>query len=58
MTLLSETLSNIELLGMTRAGRRDPYKNYDAEVDLKIALALTDHYLANVAEKDKVEVSR
>lgn len=58
MTLLSETLSNIELLGMTRAGRRDPYKNYDAGVDLKIALALTDHYLANVAEKDKVEVSR
>ena len=58
MTLLSETLSNIELLGMTRAGRRDPYKNYDAEVDLKSALALTDHYLANVAEKDKVEVSR
>ena len=58
MTLLSETLSNIELLGMTRAGRRDPDKNYDAGVDLKIALALTDHYLANVAEKDKVEVSR
>ena len=58
MTLLSETLSNIELLGMTRACRRDPYKNYDAGVDLKIALALTDHYLANVAEKDKVEVSR
>lgn len=58
MTLLSETLSNIELLSMTRAGRRDPYKNYDAGVDLKIALALTDHYLANVAEKDKVEVSR
>ncbi|MGN0200675.1 MAG: S46 family peptidase [Candidatus Cryptobacteroides sp.] len=58
MTLLSETLSNIELLGMTRAGRRDPYKNYDAGVDLKIALALTDHYLAKVAEKDKVEVSR
>ena len=57
MTLLSETLSNIELLSMTRAGRRDPYKNYDAGVDLKIALALTDHYLANVAEKDKVEVS-
>ena len=59
MTLLSETLSNIELLGMTRAGRRgNPYKNYDAGVDLKIALALTDHYLANVADKDKVDVSR
>ncbi len=59
MTLLSETLSNIELLSMTSAGRRgNPYKNYDAGVDLKIALALTDHYLANVADKDKVDVSR
>lgn len=57
--LLSETLNKIELLGLVNAnGDAKYYKDYDANVDRKIALALTEHYLERASDKEKVNVSR
>lgn len=57
--LLSETLNKIELLGLVNAnGDAKYYKDYDANVDRKIALALTEHYLERTSDEEKVNVSR
>ena len=55
-TLLNETLMKIELLQLTRSAAADPYKDYDAEVDGKVALALVKHYLDNVDEQDRIDI--
>ena len=55
-TLLNETLMKIELLQLTRSAVADPYKDYDAEVDRKVALALVKHYLDNVDEQDRIDI--
>ena len=55
-TLLSETLGNIELLGLTRTTSDDPYKDYDAGLDLEVALAMTRHYLDRVPEKYRMDI--
>lgn len=56
--LLSETLNKIELLGLVNAnGDAKYYKDYDANVDRKIALALTEHYLERASDEEKVNVS-
>ena len=55
-TLLNETLMKIELLQLTRSAAADPYKDYDAEVDRKVALALVKHYLDNVNEQDRIDI--
>ena len=57
-TLLSETLERIELLGLVNANSDAKYKDYDAGVDRKIALALTEHYLERASDEEKVNVSR
>lgn len=56
--LLSETLERIELLGLVNANSDAKYKDYDAGVDRKIALALTEHYLERASDEEKVNVSR
>ena len=56
-TLLNETLGRIEILSLSMAKSDAAYKNYDAEVDRKVALALVDHYLQNVAEEDKIDIN-
>lgn len=56
--LLSETLNKIELLGLVNANGDAKYKDYDADVDRKIALALTEHYLERASYEEKVNVSR
>ena len=56
--LLSETLERIELLGLVNAKSDAKYKDYDADVDRKIALALTEHYLERASDEEKVNVSR
>lgn len=55
-TLLNDTLMKIELLQLTRSAAADPYKDYDAEVDRKVALALVKHYLDNVDEQDRIDI--
>lgn len=55
--LLSETLERIELLGLVNANSDVKYKDYDADVDRKIALALTEHYLERASDEEKVNVS-
>ena len=56
--LLSETLERIELLGLVNTNSDAKYKDYDADVDRKIALALTEHYLERASDEEKVNVSR
>lgn len=56
--LLSETLNKIELLGLVNANSDANYKDYDADVDRKIALALTEHYMERASDEEKVNVSR
>ena len=55
-TLLNETLMKIELLQLTGSPAADPYKDYDGEVDRKVALALVKHYLENVSEEDRIAI--
>ena len=55
--LLTETLGNIELLGLVDRMSDRLYKDYDVEVDRKVAFALLDHYLANVKPEDKVDIT-
>lgn len=55
--LASETLGNIELLSLAIAKNDNGYKNYDENVDKKVALAVVEHYLKNVKPEDKVEIS-
>ena len=56
-TLISETLSKIELIGLVRAKDASDYKDYDAEVDRKVALAMVRHYLQHADPQDRVDVS-
>lgn len=56
-TLISETLSKIELIGLVRAKDAADYKDYDAEVDRKVAHAMVRHYLQNADPQDRVDVS-
>ena len=55
--LLSETQERIELHGLVNANSDAKYKDYDADVDRKIALALTEHYLERASDEEKVNVS-
>lgn len=56
-TLISETLGKIELIGLVRAKDASDYKDYDAEVDRKVAHAMVRHYLQNADPQDRVDVS-
>ena len=57
-TLLNETIGRIELLGLSASDSDDgAYRDYDPEVDRKVAKALVKHYLANVKPEDRIEVS-
>ena len=56
-TLISETLSKIELIGLVRAKDASDYKDYDAEVDRKVAHAMVRHYLQNADPQGRVDVS-
>ena len=53
LTLLTETLANIERLDPRSAGDKD----YNPAVDRKIAKALIGHYLARVAPADRIDMS-
>ena len=55
--LASETIGNIELLSLALAKNDNGYRNYDENVDKKVALAVADHYLKNVKPEDKIEIS-
>ena len=55
-TLLNETLMKIELFSLTRSSTADAYRDYDAEVDRKVALALVKHYLAHVSDEDRIDI--
>ena len=55
-TLLSETLMQIELFSLTRNSSDKAYQNYDAEVDRKVAHALTDLYLSRVSDQDRIGI--
>lgn len=55
--LLRETLGNIELLSLARAKDDNGYKDYDANVDRKVSLAMVEHYLKNVRPEDSVDIS-
>ncbi len=56
--LLSETLGNIELLGLSRAKNDNGYKNYDLNTDKKISAAVLEHYLKNVSPEYKVDLTQ
>ena len=57
MNLLNETLMRIELISMPMARSDAAYKDYDANVDRKVAKAMVEHYLANVKPENKIDVS-
>ena len=57
MNLLNETLMRIEIISMPRSRTDAIYKDYDANVDRKVAKAMVEHYLANVKPEDKIDVS-
>jgi len=55
-TLGAETVGRIELLSLALADDNSGYKDYNVDVDKKIAKALFGHYLDNVQQKDKISV--
>ncbi len=55
-TLLSETIGRIELLSLVKAKDASAYKDYNAEVDRKVAHAMVRHYLENAAPEGRLEV--
>ena len=55
--LLSETLGRIELLGLVKAEGASDYKDYNADVDRKVAHALVRHYLENSDPQNRVDIS-
>ena len=55
-TLLTESIYNIELIGLARRRSTAPYKDYDVNLDRKEASALMDFYLANVKPEDKIAI--
>ncbi len=56
-TLLSETLAKIELIGLVKAEDASDYKDYNADVDRKVAHAMVRHYLENAGEQDRIDIS-
>ena len=56
-TLLSETLAKIELIGLVKAEDASDYKDYNADVDRKVAHAMVRHYLENAGGQDRIDIS-
>ncbi len=56
--LLSETIGRIELLSLSRARNDNGYKDYDLNTDKKIAAAVLEHYLKNVAPEYKLDITQ
>jgi len=54
--LLTETIGNIELLSKVSGNRRFSEKDYNKEVDRKIAKAVMAFYLDKVRPEDKIQV--
>ena len=57
LILLTETLGNIELLQKAAGSRGFREKDYNKEVDRKIAKAVTAFYLDKVRPEDKIQVN-
>lgn len=57
INLVNETVARIELLGLSSAKNDAAYKDYDVEVDKKVAYAMLDHYLANVKPENRIDIS-
>ena len=55
--LLTETIGNIELLSKVSGNRRFSEKDYNKEVDRKIAKAVMAFYLDKVRPEDKIQVN-
>jgi hypothetical protein len=56
-TLLNETIGRIELLNLVKAKSTSIYKDYNADVDRKVAHAMVRHYLDNAAPEGRLEIS-
>ena len=56
-TLLNETIGRIELLNLVKAKSTSIYKDYNADVDRKVAHAMVHHYLENAAPEGRLEIS-
>jgi len=56
MTLLYETLLNIELVGLSNAKNAAAYRDYDCSLDRRIAFALMRYYVENALPSDIVEI--
>ncbi len=56
-TLLSETIGRIELLSLVKAKDASVYKDYNSEVDRKVAHAMVSHYLENSAPEGRLEIN-
>ena len=56
-TLLSETIGRIELLSLVKAKDASVYKDYNSEVDRKVAHAMVSHYLENAAPEGRLEIN-
>lgn len=54
---LSETLAQIEIISLARSEDTSNYKDYDADVDRKVAHAMVKHYLENAAPDGRVDVT-
>ena len=57
LILLTETIGNIELLSKVSGNRRFSEKDYNKEVDRKIAKAVMAFYLDKVRPEDKIQVN-
>ena len=57
LILLTETIGNIELLSKASGSRRFSEKDYNKEVDRKIAKAVMAFYLDKVRPEDKIQVN-
>ncbi len=56
-TLLNETVGRIELLNLVKTKSTSIYKDYDADVDRKVAHAMVRHYLENATPEGRLEIS-
>ena len=54
-TLISESLLKIELLNMSSTRNNSDYKDYDVNVDRKVASAMARFYLENVKPEDRID---
>lgn len=56
--LLSETLGNVMLPAAIKNARsEDAFRNFDAAVEKKMAVAVVEHYLANVEPRFRMDIS-